>query len=287
MNNKQNKIIVITVLLFVFLFLFPFIKELISGNFGWEQIQRPDFISAYSRSIFLGLISGLCCVLFGFFGAYLIQEIPLFSRLGKSLSILLLPIVLGNTSIAFMAKLNLSNTSLLTSVIEKGSAAYFVMLVLIQCWQYGFLFLYLFWLNFNSIPSDTNNYFKGLHLPKIKRLKDVLIPRSKNLTILLLLIGFIFGFHEDIKNQFIFKASQGTNSELINHWLNRNHQSNLLLNQDIAISQTYGSSIIITLFTFLVIGFTLLILYNGITYFTKLTIGNKTLGWQKTNFHKK
>lgn len=276
MNNKQNKIIVVTFLLFVFLYLFPFIRELINGNFGWEQIQRPDFIKAYNRSAYFGLVSGLFCILFGFFGAYLIQEIPLFSRFGKSLSILLLPIVLGNTSIAFIAKLNLSNTILLTSIIEKGSTAYFWMLILIQCWQYGFLFLYLFWLNFNSISNDTNTYFTALQLPKIKRLKDVLVPRSKNLIILLFLIGFVFGFHEDIKNQFIFKASQGTNSELINHWLNRNYQSNLLLNQDIAINHAYGSSIIITLFTLIIIGLALLFLYNGVKHFTKLSIGNKT-----------
>lgn len=275
MRGKQ-RIIVLSFLLFTFLYLFPFISDLISGDLGWEQVRKPDFSAAFSRSIVFGLTSALCCILVGFFGAYLLREVSLFSKLGKYLSILLLPIVLGNTSIAFIAKLNLSNTSFLSSVIEQGYFAYFWLLVLIQCWQYGFLFLYLFWLNFNSVPNDTNNYFASLQLPKFKKFKDVLLPRSKNLILLLFLIGFVFGFQEDIKNQFIFKASQGTNSELINHWLSRNYQSNLLLNQDIAINQTYGSSIVIIIFTLMTIGLVLLLINKGIHFFTQLPIGNKT-----------
>lgn len=60
-------------------------------------------------------------------------------------------------------------------------------------------------------------------------------------------MGFVFNFYEDAKNQFIFKASEGTGTELITHWLYRTYHSALLIKPEFAVSTTFGKSILIFL----------------------------------------
>jgi len=102
-------------------------------------------------------------------------------------------------------------------------------------------------------------------LTGFEKIRDIILPQTKNLFILLLFIGFIFSFYEDAKSQFIFRASQGTGTELINHWLYRTYQSNLLISPEYANQSIFKTGLIvfsITVLLFLVLGSLILLSFK-------------------------
>lgn len=277
-TNSKSTAFVFSVVIVTIFFILPFLKEIITTNFITPgDTIKSGFIEAILRSLFFGVTATFFCVIFGFIGAFLLKKITVDTKIGKLVSLLLLPAMIGNTSIAFIGKLLLGQTAFVGFFIDNGNWSVFSLLVIIQCWQFGFLFLYLFWLNFQSIPKKLIEYSYSLKLSSIKRIKDIYLPYSRNLLILLFLIGFVFNFYEDAKNQFIFKASQGTNTELITHWLYRTYQSYLLGNPNLAMSKTFMQSLYIFIIAVLSFGL--------IAFLTNIFISSvsKTKLWSRIN----
>jgi hypothetical protein len=190
-----------------------------------------------------------------------------------------LPVTLGNIATAYVFKLILFNTPIFNSIIQGSNVEKFALLSFLQFWQYGILFTYLFWLNIQNIPKNKIDYAEAVQLSAAERIKDIILPSSRNLSILLLLIGFIFSFYEDAKNQFIFHASQGTKTELINHWLERTYQSMLVGNPDYAVLQIFKVSFLVFLIAiavFSLIGFLANALFK--IYTSSKSISIKTNG---------
>ncbi len=125
------------------------------------------------------------------------------------------------------------------------------------------MFTYLFWIAIKSIPKRINEYGEINKLNFFEKIRDVYLPSIKNLSILLFIIGFIFCFYENAKIQFIFKASRGTNTELINQWLNRTYQSNTLLSPNIAFEKIASVGIIVLIISIVVL-FSFLLIKNFI-----------------------
>jgi hypothetical protein len=126
-----------------------------------------------------------------------------------------------------------------------------------------------------NTPKRIENYSTAAGLTRFEKIRDIFLPQTKNLFILLLFIGFIFSFYEDAKSQFIFRASQGTGTELINHWLYRTYQSNLLINPDYANQSSFKTGLIvfsITILLFLVLSSMILLSFR---LFSKLKSSNQ------------
>ncbi|MDN5205468.1 hypothetical protein QQ008_29060 [Fulvivirgaceae bacterium BMA10] len=139
----------------------------------------------------------------------------------------------------------LFNSAFFNEVIQGGSLTQTFLLILIQFWQYGFLFAYLFWLNIQNTPHRINEFSIAVGTTRFEKIRDVILPHSRNLFILLLFISFIFAFYEDTKSQLILRASQGTDTELISHWLYRTYQSNLLINPEYASNSVFTHGLIV------------------------------------------
>ena len=216
-----------------------------------------SFSGSLFRSLIFAVISSLFNITVGFFLALLLKHISIFSLLGRQLSWFLLPVILGNASVAFVFKVSLFNTHFFNNIIQNGSCSHFALLLLLQFWQFGFLFAYLFWSNFHNLNESKLGFAKAFKLNSWEIFKDITLPLSKNLGVLLFLIGFVFAFYESAKSQFVFKASQGTNTELISHWLERTYHSKLLINLDYAATYVFKSSLLVfvsSLLTFLITG---------------------------------
>lgn len=255
-SSLLSKNVVVGIALLTMLYLLPFLSGGISGAFLFESLfsNSDDFTSSLIRSVVFAVVSTSINVLIGLLVAVLLSKIAFFSVLGKQLSFFLLPTTLGNIATAYVFKLILFNTSFFNFVVQGSNIEKFALLSFLQFWQYGILFTYLFWLNIQNIPKQKIDYGKAIQLSSVERIKDIVLPSSKNLAILLLLIGFIFSFYEDAKNQFIFRASQGTQTELINHWLERTYQSQLVYNPNYAVLKIFETSFLVFLITIIIFG---------------------------------
>jgi hypothetical protein len=258
--NQKEKILKLISLLFVliyFVYATPFLKQIFSNTpyisktfFETDGLREPLI-----RTITLVLIQTVFITAFSFVISLFLFNIKLNSIYGKILSLLLVPVVLGNVSVAFIYKLCLieSTTPFASTTNKLGT------LSIIQIWQYGSLFIYLFWLNQNTIKKNLLDYTSTIKLTKYEMVRDVILPKQKNLISLVLIVCFLFCLYEDAKIQFIFRASRGTNTELVNQWMNRIYRSDSLINPEYAFSNIATSTIVVVLSAFVVIAILLFI----------------------------
>jgi len=246
-NELHWRILTVSLLCATAVVILPFLRQLPSLNFRDLFAGTDQLAPALQRTVIFGLASSLVLTLFGFIGALVLRHVPSFSRTGKNLGVLILPVALGNISIAFIVKLLLGDSPVFSSIATGGVLYKLAFLALLQIWQFGFLFVYLFWLNFQTIPAKWIEYAVANKFSLLQAIKDIYIPYSKNLLLLLANIGFVFSLFEESKIQYLFKASRGTNSELVTNWLARNYQSSLLVNPGFAENSVFNAAGVVTL----------------------------------------
>jgi ABC-type sugar transport system permease subunit len=237
------RITALAISLIILAYLLPVAVQLLQFNLSAFTTDQDGLNEAWLRSVGFALGSSLFNLLVAMLLAVSLQGIPFYSNKGKILAFLLIPVLLGNVSIAFMGKLLFTTNP----IFHTDAPVKFAILLLIQFWQFGLLYTYLFWLILQNIPQKTWEYAEAAHLSKGEKLKDIILPAFRNLAMLLFILNFIFSVYEEAKIQFIFKASRGTNTEMISQWLNRHYQTISLLNVKVAIQNTLqvGSIVLI------------------------------------------
>ncbi len=241
------KMVTIGLLLAALLVLFPFFSQFSLSSFK-SLLENNTFSTTLETSIIAAFLTSILLVLFGFIGAILLLDVSFFSFLGKNLGVLIIPVTLGNISIAFICKLLLGNSSFFSFLAQGGAHYKFGFLILLQLYQFGLLFVYLFWMQLQNINADKLDFAKATYFSFYQKLKDIYLPHSRNLLILLAAIGFVFSLYEESKITYLFKVSQGTNSELITNWLTRNYQTTLLVNPNYARGIVFDASYIVLIF---------------------------------------
>lgn len=269
---SAKKFIVFFAIFITTFFLLPIFIGGIKGTSVSELFtdKSNGFTASLIRTFSFALLSAFVNVAGGFCLALILSKISLFTKLGKYLSFFILPITLGNLTIVFIFKILLFNTSFFNFIVQGAFTTQNTFLLFIQFWQYGFLFAYLFWLNIQNTPKELTDYASATRLTSFERIRDIILPQSRNLFILLFFIGFIFSFYDDAKSQFIFRASQGTGTELINHWLYRTYQSSLLINPIYASQSVFKTGLIIFSITLCIIILVCSIILIGFRLFSKI-----------------
>lgn len=230
------------------MFLLPFVK-----SFGvktdvvetWLDSSQ-GLISAFYRSGLFALVSSCLNTYFGLQIAISLRRITLTSKTGTLLSLLLLPVLLGNVTISYIFKCSLYGSSFFNYIISGGQWLQFTTLLFIQFWQYGLLFIYLFWLSIRQIPESKSIYALSVRMTNKEIIRDIIFPSVKILFILLFFINFIFAFYEFAKCQFIFKMSQGTGTELLCQALNRIYDDSSISDPVTTEAFTLKSGLLIT-----------------------------------------
>ena len=235
----------------------------------WGSSVPSQLQSITLRSMLVALLSAGLCICCGFFYALKLRKIELSSTQGKWFSLLIVPFLLGNVSVAFIFKMLLLNNEI-KSIAFTSPWIIFGILIVIQIWQFGSLFAYLLWISLKSISNEQLVFAEVSALTSYEKVRDLYLPHTKNLLILLFLIGFVFSFYEDIKLTLIFSASPGTDSELISHWLYRQFRSDLLINFNFAAVKVASYSFLYIL-PIAFVGFLLFsgLLTKGITVFSR------------------
>lgn len=253
-------IIIISTILVVTIFIWPLIASIfIDDDIGALQLLQDEssgMKASLYRTVVFALLSTVLCVTGSLLLAIRLSNISFYSRMGRVLSLFMLPIALGNVTMAYIFKIVWFDSAFLDYIIKNGVFAQYALLIFLQCWQYLFLFAYLFWMQIQSIPREITAYSSVIDHTRMEYLKDIILPAVKKLFILLLLLGFIFSFYENAKSNFILKVSQGTKTELISQAIDRIYHSNLGLDPSFAYSTVYHISFLV----FIIISTTLFIL---------------------------
>lgn len=266
--SKVSKIYIVKILsvllaICLIAYLFPALSNL-SGYSINTFFSSQEGTIAFKRSVFFALGSTIINIVFSLLIALSLVNIRINIKGGKWITLLIIPIMLGNVSIAFIGKIIFSNSA----IFQLDSFMKFTALTIIQFWQYGTLFIYLFWLNMQNIPSSVLNYAQAIKMSFGEKVKDLLLPACRNLAILLFILNFILSVYEDAKIQIIFKSSVGTHTELISQWLNRSYQSNSLINSLFANEKAIQYSITIlflALILTMISAFIFSVIYNKTT----------------------
>ena len=242
MQLKLESIVIWGFLLVVIVFLAPSIT-LLDGESAFSTLieDRDFFRTTFLRSLVIAFISAICCVLFGMVAGLSLFRISLVSSRGRALTIVFLPFVLGNISAAFLFKTLLFNSEVLLHAYENTNILS-MMLIGMQVWQFGTLFAYLFWIKRLSIPENNLIYSRISKMNLWENFVHIILPEIKNLIVLLFLMAFVFTLYEDSKTNLIFKASQGTDSEMISHWLQRNFRKDIMVNFNYAGENVFSLS---------------------------------------------
>ena len=255
-RNRFFKLIMIAVLAVMIAFLWPFV---LSFNVHTDVVTlwsdgSLGLLPSFRRSCLFAVVSSCVNTYFGLQLAISLRRIPLTSKTGTLLSALLLPVLLGNVTISYIFKCSLYGTPFFDFIISGGKWTQFITLIVIQFWQYGFLFIYLFWLSIRQIPESRFVYAMSVKMTDKEIIRDIIFPSVKILLILLFIINFVFAFYESAKCQFIFKMSQGMETELLSQALSRIHYSLSISNPVATQALTLKFGLLITcLVIFLVV----------------------------------
>lgn len=270
-SNLHFKIIIMVVIAIMIAFLFPFFANSFSERNIYLLLTNSSkgFSSAWGRTSLFAFLSTTINTIGGLCLAIVLRRISFSSKLGQHLSLFILPIILGNVTIAYIFKISLFGTSLFDTIVQGGALTQTATMLLIQFWQYGFLFAYLFWISIHNIPKRINDYSNAIKQTSYEKIKDIILPSIKNLFVLLFFIGFIFSFYENAKNQFIFKASQGTNTELVSQALHRVYQSNSIINPIFANQSVFELGILVTISVLLTLLFSVFFIFLIFKYISK------------------
>jgi ABC-type glycerol-3-phosphate transport system permease component len=207
-----------------------------------EVLAKEDYFDALLRSLFFALGSVLFCVVGSFTLAYVMRNIS--SRvLLLVASLMMLPFLMGNVSLSFLFKILLFDSDVINSIYQSTSLL-FVIMFLLQFWQNGFLFTYVFLLNNKGIDEDLINYGEVNRFTSFEKIKNIYLPNQRNLIILLSIFSFVTSFYESAKFQIILRSSQGTNSELISQKLYNGFKSDLMINARYAADSIFAKSLL-------------------------------------------
>lgn len=258
------------------LYLSPLLSALLSRD---SYTRFIGFLSsnkqggaAFGRTLTFAFIASSLEVLLGFGAALVLRSIQVFTITGRTLSLLLAPALLGNLSIAFLFKVQVMNSVWFEQAVASRSfSSVWGSFLAIEIWQYGSLFLYLFWLRLQRLPKNVVDFTKVSQLKQTEVIRDVLWPHSRNLAGLLLLVGFLFACQEFAKTELIFRPSLGTDTELANHWLEREYYRDLnTYDANFARNSTFKNSAGFLVATLTLSATGILLLLSAISYAFRL-----------------
>ncbi len=189
------KALTIGLLCTTILVLFPFLFDV---NFSGiiAIAKNVSFINTLQTTLLNAIVTAIVLVLFGFTGAILLLNVSAFSFIGKNLGLLIIPISLGNLSIAFIFKLIWGNSYLFSSLAQGSSFNKLGFLLVLELYQFCLLFVYLFWMQLQNINSNRLNFAIATNFSFYQKLKDIYLPHTRNLWLLLSAMACVFSFYE-------------------------------------------------------------------------------------------
>lgn len=252
----------------VLAYLFPFFGKVSYAKINLASLagEGDSMREPLIRSLLYAISTSLFATSFALLISLLLKSMSLYSKAALLLSCLLLPVIAGTISSAFIWKIVLGDHPF----FFHSPAIKLITTSLIHFWQYGSLFVYIFWLNEQVIAEPRQKYSSILRTSSFERIRDFVLPAQKNLFILLYIVGFITFFYDDTAMELIFKGSRGTHTEMIGQWLLRTYHSKSMISPSYGFSNISGYSFVVFIIAFLgicLLGLVVTKVFDALTLF--------------------
>lgn len=222
------------------MYISPFLITGIGEFSNLNNLYIQDLFPTLYRSIIFGIFFSVFVSILSLLFNYNFVDVKRDYLFG----FLLIPFLLGNVNTTFVFKVIFLNSSFFDSILKGEVYQKFILLTIMLLWQLGTLFLYLQLLNNQFIPKNKFFFSRVIKLNRVELLQDIYLPSSKNLTIIVLLISFIFTLYERSFSENIFHFSQGTDTQLISSWISNKY----LLFQQFDLASSTNNLYTITFF---------------------------------------
>lgn len=203
------------------------------GGGGW---QAAGWGTAFVRSASFATLAVWLSVALAFAGSVALARAD--ARLGRWMMLLLIVPLAGSVVVGFVAKLQLRHELLGAWVAEREFWSTWILMLVVECWQYCPLFLVMFWLHLQTVPPPLESFARASRLNLEEQIRDVYWPHARNLALLLALFGFTETFRSFVKFEIILRGSPGTGTELVGTWLQRSYATFAKVDPVAAVSGT-------------------------------------------------
>lgn len=182
-------------------------------------VQKDGTAAVLRTSLFALFCSGITVSL-GFFGALGLKSVD--PRTERALIILALPLLAGDVATGFVLKLTLSDLIVQSNAImDRRILGTWGLLAIAQVAQLLPLASYIIARRLRAAPRAYLELAETSRLSVGERIRDIYLPLSRSVIVLLTLLCAIFAALEYSKSELILKPSPGTGTELISHVLVR------------------------------------------------------------------
>ena len=206
--------------------------RVVSPEIAWELFRGDGdvLLPPLGRSLCFALAATLGSIAFAVILALRLSERPEADkrRTEPFLVLLLVPFSLGSIGVAYLFKVGLSGGDFL-GYLTRNPWSQYALLALVYIWRFGTLFCYVFYLRLQGIPKHIAEYGKVSLVGANAFRADFALRRLSALVPVLAVIGFLIAFYEDSLGQHVLRASRGTGTEMVAHWLQRTHQKLLIM----------------------------------------------------------
>lgn len=204
----------------------------------------PSFVHSLARSIALATVAAAISVALGLGFAWICRDVK-GSYAEQLLACLMLPVLLGQIAIGFLAKLTVLRAPIVGALIADRNEWLTLLFVLgLYLYKYAPLCAYLLWIRVKSLPSNRSEYAATAHLSQAEVAADVLWPHLRSLCQALFVFVFLVSATEFSITDLSIRPSVGTNTSLLSHWLEEQYRIWLPAGHSLAISElvVYGIS---------------------------------------------
>lgn len=201
---------------------YPMLSALLGGHAGrvLGRMQGDGWGLPLARSFLFAFAASGFCVSGAFIAAVAARRCRAATQ--RVFSIVMLPLLMGSIGAAFCLKLNLIDLPWLgRSIATRQPLPTWGLLLGAQAWQILLPFSYVFWLRLQTLPEPLVRFANVARLSPGERLRDLYWPHCRNIAAVLTFLAVPMSFYEYSKTTLLLRASPGSGTELISHWLLR------------------------------------------------------------------
>ena len=246
-KNYFLEIIPIGMILIVIVFTFPLFVQIVSGSIYKNIcISFQSWVLPLVRTLIFSLLTVILQIILGFYLAIRLHQIK--GRIRHLFGMFLIPALIGSVVVGFVFKLGIINNDLVSnSIANRAFIPTWGLMLTLQIWQFVTLFAYLFWIRLSNINDNIMSFSYASHLNVSELIRDIYWPQCRDIASLLALFSVVECYSEYIKFHLILRASEGTGTELISHWLLRYYNFYSPIDPRNAINNTLSMGILFTL----------------------------------------